>query len=84
MVFILVFFIINIAQFYFEGILKAIDILIALMCVRLMFVSQKYNDNYLIKIDYDNIYITQYFRNIDNRRKEAGKLSVLPLNKVTK
>ncbi|XP_054160948.1 protein sneaky-like [Oppia nitens] len=45
-----------------------------------IFISAKsYHYSYLKKIQFDNCYITGYFRRIDARRKKANKLSLLPL-----
>ncbi|XP_023224909.1 E3 ubiquitin-protein ligase DCST1-like isoform X1 [Centruroides sculpturatus] len=46
--------------------------------------AKSYNDKYLKDIKHDNIYITKYFRRIDQRRKRLGKSSLLPLIKTEK
>ncbi|XP_045462537.1 protein sneaky isoform X2 [Harmonia axyridis] len=43
--------------------------------------SQNYHDEYLRNIEYDNVYITKYFRKIDARRKTSGKTVLFPLKK---
>lgn len=49
----------------------------------LVFLSAyKYNKAYLTDIKHDNIYITSYFRHIDNRRYRANKMTLLPLKKI--
>jgi hypothetical protein len=44
--------------------------------------AQKYHDKYLSDIQFDNTYITKYFRRIDARRHKAQKHTLLPLKKV--
>lgn len=39
---------------------------------------------YLTEIEHDNIYITQYYRKIDDRRKKNQKHTLLPLKKTEK
>ncbi|XP_044530981.1 E3 ubiquitin-protein ligase DCST1 [Gracilinanus agilis] len=43
-----------------------------------------YTDNYNRDIRFDNIYISTYFRQIDERRKKLGRQSLLPLRKAEK
>lgn len=43
-----------------------------------------YRFKYLTSEKYDNIYINQYFREIDQRRAKSGKETVLPLTKKEK
>lgn len=42
----------------------------------------KYNKNYLKKIDFNNYFITDYFKSIDKRRKINGHKHLFPLKKV--
>ncbi|XP_004693698.1 PREDICTED: DC-STAMP domain-containing protein 1 [Condylura cristata] len=44
--------------------------------------SFSYIDSYNRDIRFDNIYISTYFRQIDERRKRLGKQTLLPLRKV--
>ncbi|KAL1772114.1 DC-STAMP domain-containing protein 1 [Sigmodon hispidus] len=46
--------------------------------------SFSYLDSYNWDIRFDNIYISTYFRQIDERRKKLGKQSLLPLRKAEK
>ncbi|XP_071042197.1 protein sneaky [Parasteatoda tepidariorum] len=46
--------------------------------------SRKYCDQYLRNIEFDNRYITSYFRHIDERRKAQDKVTLLPLKKGEK
>lgn len=43
-----------------------------------------YNDKYLSDIEFDNVYVTSYFRRIDARRKVRGSLTLLPFKKLEK
>ncbi|XP_050433187.1 protein sneaky [Adelges cooleyi] len=46
--------------------------------------SHDYMHGYLTEIEHDNIYITQYYRKIDDRRKKNQKHTLLPLKKTEK
>ncbi|XP_074076603.1 E3 ubiquitin-protein ligase DCST1 isoform X2 [Macrotis lagotis] len=48
------------------------------------FLAFSYTDNYCRDIRFDNIYISTYFHQIDDRRKKQGRRSLLPLRKVEK
>nr|XP_022310045.1 DC-STAMP domain-containing protein 1-like [Crassostrea virginica] len=51
----------------------------------LVFISSyKYNKKYLSNFNFDNVYITPYFRHIDARRFYQGKRKLLPLKKFEK
>lgn len=43
-----------------------------------------YTDYYCRDIRFDNIYISTYFHQIDDRRKKLGRRSLLPLRKAEK
>ncbi|CAH1156015.1 unnamed protein product [Phaedon cochleariae] len=55
---------------------------LAFVFLRILLESQKYHDKYLRDIEFDNIYITRYFRKIDARRKVNEKYTLLPLKKI--
>lgn len=42
----------------------------------------KYHDQYINNIEFDNFFITKYFKRIDARRMERGDRNLLPLKKV--
>nr|CAD7397462.1 unnamed protein product [Timema poppensis] len=44
--------------------------------------AQNYHDKFRTKIDFDNVYVTSYFRRIDARRHKQGHHTLLPLKKV--
>ncbi|XP_033755475.1 E3 ubiquitin-protein ligase DCST1-like [Pecten maximus] len=49
----------------------------------LVFISAyKYNKAYLTDIRHDNVYITSYFRHIDDRRRKLCKTTLFPMKKV--
>jgi len=48
----------------------------------ILFKSTQYVRQYAHDINYDNIYISRYFRRRDERRKSMGKKGLLPLKKV--
>ncbi|ENN78198.1 hypothetical protein YQE_05350, partial [Dendroctonus ponderosae] len=55
-----------------------------LFLMYLVFQVAYYRFKYLTSERYDNIYINQYFREIDQRRAKSGKETVLPLTKKEK
>lgn len=50
--------------------------------LRIIVNAQTYHEKYLTEIEYDNVYVTSYFRKIDARRKARGSLTLLPLKKI--
>lgn len=64
-----------------DKIFIALKRMLAFVLLYIIVKSQNYHDNYLRNIEYDNIYITKYFRKIDARRKVAGKAVLFPLKK---
>lgn len=56
--------------------------LLAFVFLRIIIQSQNYHDKYLRDIEFDNIFITRYFRKIDARRKVQEKHTLLPLKKI--
>ncbi|KAK5645220.1 hypothetical protein RI129_006520 [Pyrocoelia pectoralis] len=56
--------------------------MLAFIFLRIILNAQQYHDKYLREIEYDNIYITKYFRHIDARRHKQGKATLLPLKKI--
>lgn len=65
-----------------QSVISIVNICMALLFLRIIIASQDYHDRYLISIEYDNIYITDYFKRIDARRRRKGKYTLLPLKKV--
>lgn len=65
-----------------RAILLVLKRILAFVFLRIIIVSQNYHDKYLRDIEFDNIYITKYFRKIDARRKVQEKHTLLPLKKI--
>lgn len=63
----------------FFVILKRVLVFIFL---RVILNAQQYHDHYLRDIQFDNVYITKYFRRIDARRRAQEKHTLLPLKKI--
>ncbi|CAH2042147.1 unnamed protein product, partial [Iphiclides podalirius] len=61
---------------------KVVNVCLALMALRVVVAAQRYHDNYLTTITYDNLYITSYFKRTDKRRRLKNKYTLLPLKKV--
>ncbi|GFQ85116.1 protein sneaky [Trichonephila clavata] len=64
--------------------LNMVNRLVALTFLHVFNASRKYCVRYLKVIEYDNKYITPYFRHIDARRHRQGKKTLLPLKKSEK
>lgn len=65
-----------------DGLLVVVKRLLAFMFLKILISSQTYHDKYLRDIEFDNIYVTRYFRKIDARRRKQEKHTLLPLKKV--
>ncbi|KAK9887184.1 hypothetical protein WA026_020637 [Henosepilachna vigintioctopunctata] len=64
-----------------EKIFIALKRILAFLLLWIIVKSQSYHDKFLRNIEFDNVYITKYFRKIDARRKAAGKSVLFPLKK---
>ncbi|CAH1987297.1 unnamed protein product [Acanthoscelides obtectus] len=73
---------INRKKYILFQILTILKRLLAFIFLRIILESQKYHDRYLRDIEFDNIYITRYFRKIDARRRVQEKYTLLPLKKI--
>ncbi|XP_071944054.1 DC-STAMP domain-containing protein 2-like [Antedon mediterranea] len=58
------------------------DRLLALSVVYVLYRAYLYHKLYLTKDRFDNFYITKEFRDLDVKRTESGKESILPLKKL--
>lgn len=67
-----------------DAILVLLKRTLALVFLRIIINAQNYHDKYLKDIEFDNFYITKYFRHIDARRHRVEKKTLLPLKKVEK
>ncbi|XP_075981624.1 ubiquitin protein ligase sneaky [Anticarsia gemmatalis] len=60
----------------------ALNLYVAFLFLRIAVAAVVYHDKYLTSIEYDNIYITRYFKRLDMRRKKKGEMTLLPLKKM--
>ncbi|KAF5307692.1 hypothetical protein FQR65_LT06747 [Abscondita terminalis] len=56
--------------------------ILAFIFLRIILSAQEYHDKYLRDIEFDNIYITKYFKHIDARRHRQEKKTLFPLKKI--
>ncbi|XP_078666765.1 E3 ubiquitin-protein ligase DCST1-like isoform X2 [Branchiostoma floridae x Branchiostoma belcheri] len=59
-----------------------INKIFAFLFVLTLLSAHTYQRKFCTKFDFDNLYITGYFRRIDARRRRAGKRTLLPLKKA--
>ncbi|XP_068084359.1 protein sneaky [Anabrus simplex] len=50
--------------------------------IKIILEAQEYHDKFLTDIEFDNMYLTPYFRKIDARRRKREELTLLPLKKL--
>ncbi|XP_052743921.1 protein sneaky [Bicyclus anynana] len=65
-----------------ESVITTVYLCLALLFLRIGCSAQNYHDLYLTSIDFDNVYITGYFKRIDRKRRRMGKVTLLPLKKM--
>lgn len=65
-----------------DEILIILKRILAFIFLKIILNAQKYHDSYLRDIEFDNFYITKYFRKIDARRYASEKHTLLPLKKI--
>lgn len=65
----------------FDNIITILKRGLAFIFLKIILSAQKYHDKYLNEIEFDNVYVTPYFRKIDARRKVRGSFTLLPLKK---
>ncbi|XP_061390332.1 protein sneaky, partial [Musca vetustissima] len=68
----------------FDSVMKLLEQILAFMLFRVLMACISYHKNYKNNIEYDNIYITEYFKRIDYERKQKSKMYLLPLKKYEK
>ncbi|KAK6639398.1 hypothetical protein RUM43_007671 [Polyplax serrata] len=66
----------------FDVVILLIKRLLALMYLRVVYQAAQYHENYLTDIEYDNKYITKYYRKIDERRRTRNQRTLLPMKKI--
>lgn len=69
---------------FFDALITLIMRCLSLIFIKIIIDAIKYHYNYLQNIEFDNVYITPYFKKIDARRKARGSLTLLPLKKLEK
>ncbi|XP_045777917.1 protein sneaky isoform X1 [Maniola jurtina] len=62
--------------------ITTVNFCLALLFLRIAYSAQSYHDMYLTSIDFDNVYITGYFKRIDLKRRRKDKFTLLPLKKM--
>ncbi|KAJ3643166.1 hypothetical protein Zmor_025892 [Zophobas morio] len=73
---------VNVKRSILRKMLVILKRLLAFVFLRIILNAQNYLDRYLREIQFDNVYVTTYFRKIDARRKRQGKHTLLPLKKI--
>ncbi|KAL0269121.1 UNVERIFIED_CONTAM: hypothetical protein PYX00_006956 [Menopon gallinae] len=68
----------------FDKIMLLLKRVLALIFLRIIHKAVTYHERYLADIEFDNKYITRYFRHIDERRKKRGQKTLLPMKKIEK
>ncbi|KAJ0174261.1 hypothetical protein K1T71_010407 [Dendrolimus kikuchii] len=58
------------------------NVCMAILFLRIVVAAITYHDMYLTHITYDNIYVTDYFKTLDERRRKKNKFHLLPLKKM--
>ena len=60
----------------------ALNVSMALLFLRIVMAAVTYHEMYLTSINFDNVYITGYFKRLDKKRKKRDQVTLLPLKKV--
>ncbi|XP_049303976.1 protein sneaky isoform X5 [Bactrocera dorsalis] len=68
----------------FDVIMHITNTILSLLVFKVAVAAVVYHKKYLSNIDFDNIYVTDYFRQVDDRRKRNKKPTILPLTKFEK
>uniref|UniRef100_A0A0K8VAB2 DC-STAMP domain-containing protein 1 n=1 Tax=Bactrocera latifrons TaxID=174628 RepID=A0A0K8VAB2_BACLA len=68
----------------FDIIMHITNTFLSLLVFKIAVAAIVYHKKYLSSIDFDNIYVTDYFRQVDDRRKRNKKPTILPLTKFEK
>lgn len=66
----------------FVEIVDVIKRVAAFFFIYVFITAFKYHYNYLENIQYDNKYVTMYFRKIDARRRRRGRKTLMPLKRM--
>uniref|UniRef100_A0A1A9V515 Uncharacterized protein n=1 Tax=Glossina austeni TaxID=7395 RepID=A0A1A9V515_GLOAU len=73
----------NLKKRLFNAILRQLQRFLAFMILRVLWACVQYHNKYKKDVDFDNIYVTEYFKHVDDRRLKEGKNPLLPLKKVS-
>lgn len=73
---------VNIKKEMMHKLLVIMKRILAFAFLRIIINASNYLDKYLQDIQFDNYYITPYFRKLDARRRKQGKHTILPLKKI--
>ncbi|XP_017139392.1 protein sneaky [Drosophila miranda] len=65
----------------FTATMLVLEKFLCLFILRVIYASVRYYCQYRGNVEFDNFYITDYFRHVDAVRKEKGKRSILPLHR---
>ncbi|XP_055905141.1 protein sneaky isoform X2 [Eupeodes corollae] len=68
----------------FDYIMSIMQRILSFVFLKIIYASIMYHRNYLKTIEFDNTYITAYFKKIDQRRRERNQHTLLPLKKFQK
>jgi len=68
----------------FDYVMLVVRRLLTLVFLKVIFDAQRYLDGYLDDLQFDNRYVTGYFRRLDARRKMRGQATLLPLRSIEK
>ncbi|KAH8361566.1 hypothetical protein KR084_008344 [Drosophila pseudotakahashii] len=68
----------------FNRVMGLLQKILCLFILRMIFMSISYYWKYLGDVEFDNFYITDYFKHIDQRRKDARNDAILPLRTYEK
>ncbi|KAM8708200.1 hypothetical protein ACLKA7_015211 [Drosophila subpalustris] len=68
----------------FKTLMTIIDKLMCLFIIYVIWSAMEYLWKYRSQVDFDNFYITEYFKHLDARRKNSNQRSVLPLRRLDK
>ncbi|KAL9898299.1 LOW QUALITY PROTEIN: ubiquitin protein ligase sneaky [Glossina fuscipes fuscipes] len=71
----------NLKKRLFNAILRQLQRVLAFMILRVLWACVQYHSKYKKDVDFDNIYVTEYFKHVDERRLKEGKNPLLPLKK---
>ncbi|KAF9424709.1 hypothetical protein HW555_000010 [Spodoptera exigua] len=59
-----------------------LNVCMSILFLRIVLAAITYHDMYLTNITFDNLYITGYFKYLDEMRRRKNKITLLPLKKM--